>query len=94
MSKEMVSLIIPIAGLIVGSIVLIYHTYLIWFQPSRYAEKLIKGTKDWWPFAGFYRRWFASKLFLWLFRITYSITLLAIMVFLSITLFGLIGIFP
>ena len=86
-----ISLLICIA---IGLIVLLYHTYLIWFFPEKYTGDLIRGTPDWWPFSDFYKKWFASKPFLWLFRISYSIMLLLLLFLFFITLLGIAGFFP
>ena len=74
--------------------ILLYHSYMIWFFPEKYSNALKNGVKGWWPFSDFYRRWFASKTFLWLFRIIYSIVLLALLLFLSILFLGITGVFP
>lgn len=78
----------------IATIILIYHTYQIWFFPEKYTSDYIKGIKNWWPFADFYRKWYASKGFLWLFRIAYTLMLLFLILLLSIVVLGVMGLFP
>ena len=82
------------AMLIIVAVALGYNLYGLWIIPEKYAGKWIKSVKDWWPFANFYRQWFASKRFIWLYRIIYSVFLLIVLTILGLVLFGLIGIFP
>lgn len=92
--KENSSMISFIIFVIIATIILLYHTYQIWFLPEKYIATLKSGIRDWWPFADFFKRWFASKLFLWLGRIAYSMMLLILIFLLSITLLGNMGLFP
>lgn len=85
------SLIVSVA---IATLILIYHVYQIWFFPEKYTSDLRNGVKDWWPFANFYRKWFMSKTFLWLFRIAYIIMLLSLIILLSFVWLGTMGIFP
>ena len=37
--------------------IIIFGTgYLYWFKAEEYTDQLVKGIKDWMPFAHFYRR--------------------------------------
>ena len=83
-----------LVSLSIAVIILLYHSYMIWFFPEKYTSDLRNGVKDWWPFSDFYRKWFASKKFLCLFRIIYSFMLIILLLFLSILFIGIIGIFP
>ena len=56
---------------VIAAIALIYNLYQLWFTPEKYSEKLVKSVRDFWPFADFYRKWFASRNHIWLFRIIY-----------------------
>ena len=94
MTKDMSSLVGLIISLVIGNVVLIYHTYRIWFFSEKYTSDLKNGVKDWMPFANFYRKWFDSKLFLWLFRTAYTTMLLVLILLLSIVLLGIMGLFP
>ena len=94
MTKDMSSLVGLISSLLIGNVVLIYHAYRIWFFSEKYTSDLRSGVKDWWPFANFFRKWFASKIFLWLTRFAITTTLLALLFLLSIVLLGIIGLFP
>jgi len=80
--------------LIIITISLVYNLYQLWVTPDKYIKKLISSVKDWWPFADFYRKWFASKAYVWLFRIIYTIFLLIVMTILSLLVLGITGIFP
>jgi hypothetical protein len=93
MFKNMSSVTLVI-GIVIATIILILHAYRIWFYPAKYTSDLINGVKDWWPWANFYRKWFASRTFLWLFRIAYAIMLLILISLLSIFLLGIMGMFP
>ena len=79
--------------IIVATIILIYHTYQIWFYPEKYSNNLRNGVKDWWPFPNFYRKWYASRPFLWLFRIAYTLVLLILLSILVAILLANIGLF-
>jgi hypothetical protein len=79
---------------IIAAIALIYHLYRLWFTPEKYSEKLVKGVRDFWPFANFYRKWFASRSFIWLFRITYTLFLLIVLTILALMIFGTLGLLP
>jgi hypothetical protein len=80
--------------LIIGAIALVYNLYGLWITPEKHIKKLINSVKDWWPFASSYRRWFASKAYLWLFRIIYIIWLLIVIGILSLLILGVMGLFP
>lgn len=92
MLKDMSSTTLIIV--VIATIILIYHVYRIWFFPAKYTSDLRNGVKDSWPFANFYRKWFASRMFLWLFRIAYTSVLLGLILLLSILLLGIMGMFP
>jgi hypothetical protein len=94
MTKNISSTTFFIIGVVIVTLILIYHTYQIWRFPAKYTSDLRNGVKDWWPFADFYRKWFASTIFLWLFRIAYAAVLLMLILLLSMLLLGTIGIFP
>jgi hypothetical protein len=92
-NEDWLSSTAPIITLIFGIIVLVYNVYQIWFFPEKYINALINGVKDWWPFANFYRKWYASKKFLWLFRIAYTLMLVAIIIILALAFLGSAGAF-
>ena len=80
--------------LIITAIALVYNLYQLWITPEKYITNLINSVKDWWPFASFYRRWFASKAYIWVFRIIYTICLLIVVTILSLLILGIMGLFP
>lgn len=43
--------------------------YSSWVHPEKFLAWNLARVKDWWPLAGFYRRLFASKFYLWLARV-------------------------
>ena len=94
MNQDKSSLIWLIFSILAGIILLIYHVYWVWFYPEKYTSDLRNSVKDWMPFANFYRRWFSSKLFLWITRISMSIVLLLLILLLSILFLGILGVFP
>jgi hypothetical protein len=94
MIKDISSLTALIVSVVIATIILIYHTFQIWFSPAKYLRDLGNGVKDWWPSANFYRQWYGSKSFLWLFRIAYTVTLLVLVILLTMLLLGIMGLFP
>jgi hypothetical protein len=73
-----------ILGLLVVSVYAVIHEfYMSWFRPSYFREYSSKRVKDWWPFATFYRHYYASTSWLWIVRITMTVFLpfLAILVY-------------
>ena len=91
MTKEIQFLFI---GLIIAAIALIYNLYGLWNMPEKHVKSLVDSVEDWWPFADFYRRWFASKAYLWLFRIGSALFLLIVMTILSLLVLGVMGLLP
>jgi hypothetical protein len=79
---------------VIAAIVLAYNLYQIWFTPERYIKALVKGAKYLWPFTDFYRKWYVSKSFLWLFRVTYLLFFLIIISILCLSILGMMGLFP
>ena len=80
--------------LVFTAIALAYNLYYLWFVPEKYVKDLINSVKNWWPFANFYRKWFASKTYLWLFRTVYTMLLLLVLAFLCLVVLGIMGLFP
>jgi hypothetical protein len=80
--------------LIIVAIALVYNLYQLWVTPEEYATKLTQSVKDWWPFASFYRHWFASKGYIWLYRFVYSLFLLIVITILGLLVLGVMGMFP
>jgi hypothetical protein len=80
--------------LIIGSLVSAYNVYQIWFTPEEYIKKLVNSVKDWWPFADYYRKRFASKSYLWFFRIFYAMWLIILTGLLFLIVLGLLGLYP
>jgi hypothetical protein len=90
-SNEVIYLLVM---LVLIAVALAYNLYQLWFKPEEYVRKFTMSVGDWWPFADFYRRWFSSKAFLWLFRIVYMLWFLGVLLILSLWLLGLLGLFP
>jgi hypothetical protein len=87
--------VIVIAILVAAFMIKVIHMwYLAWFNPSEFKQDQVVNVKDWWPFARFYRSWFNSSFYLWLTRIMTVIILLIIIFFLSLTILGVLDIFP
>jgi len=80
--------------LIVAAIALTYNLYGLWITPEKYTKNLINSVKDWWPFANSYRRWFSSNVYIWFFRIMYTVWLLIVIAILALLTLGLMGLFP
>lgn len=80
--------------LVIAAIALVYNLYQIWFTPEKYIKNLVMSVKDWWPFADYHRKSFASKTFLWFYRIFYALWLLIVIVVLCLTILGVTGLFP
>jgi hypothetical protein len=80
--------------LVVVLVALIYNLYQLWFIPERYIEKVGGSVKGWWLFADFYRKWFGSSSYLWLFRIIYLVFLLIVVTILGLLVGGVMGWFP
>lgn len=56
--------------LVLGAIwATIYNFYMSWFNPLTFQEKSAKGVKGWWPFATYFRGYYASSKWLWITRI-------------------------
>ena len=80
--------------LIIIAIALVYNLYQVWFTPEKYVQNLISSVKDWWPFADYHRKRFASKTYLWFTRIIYSMWLLIVIAILCLMVLGIMGLFP
>jgi len=61
---------------------MVYNFYMSWFEPSKFLERATKGVKDWWPFAEYFRSYYASSKWLWITRIS-SAFLLLVIIFLA-----------
>ncbi len=60
--------------LILGSAVaVVYLFYLSWFRPLSFKQYYVSRVRNWWPFADFYRRNYASASWLWIMRIATTI---------------------
>ena len=70
---------------------LVYYDYLVWFKPSKYKSDSVRNVRDWWPFASFFRHWFASEIFIWIIRFVYSSLTLAILIIVIIMVATIIG---
>lgn len=58
------------AILLIGSVIAIFYTgYMYWFKPEKYTDRLVKGFKDWMPFADYFRSYYKSPQNLWVMRV-------------------------
>lgn len=83
-----------IGMLIIVAIALVYNLYQLWITPEEYTTKLTQSVKDWWPLARFYRQWFVSKRYIWIYRFVYSLFLLIVITILGLLILGMMGIIP
>jgi hypothetical protein len=87
--KYNIIFIIFISLVFAGSIwALIYNFYMSWFRSSDFLEKAIKGVKDWWPFANYFRSYYGSSKWLWITRISTTSCLLIILFFVFQVMFN------
>jgi hypothetical protein len=75
-------------GLIIFLGVMGYVSYLSWLHPEKFKNQEVKRVKDWWPFANYFRRYYASNEYLWAARIGPAIFLF---IFLFLGIMGILG---
>ncbi len=74
--------------LILGSAAaVVYLFYLSWFRPLSFKRYYTSRVRDWWPFADYYRRYYASASWLWIVRIatTVCIPLIVLLIYKLVT---------
>ncbi len=52
-----------------------YLFYMSWLKPLSFKQYYVSRVRDWWPFADYYRRYYASASWLWIIRIATSIVI-------------------
>ncbi len=62
-----------------GICALTYTFYMSWFRPAKFLKRSVKAVKDYWPFAQYFRSYYASSTWLWLMRIGSTFFLLVIL---------------
>ncbi len=78
--ENIVILTIIIVLLLIGAIwAILYNFYMSWFKPSAFLEGAANAVKDWWPFASYFRNFYASSKWLWITRIWATFFLLGIL---------------
>ncbi len=53
--------------------------YVSWFRPADFMERSKGRVKNWWPFARYFRTYYASSTWLWIIRIASAVALLFIL---------------
>lgn len=93
--KNNIIIMIFIALVCAGSIwAIIYNFYMAWFKPYKFLEKASMGVKEWWPFAQYFRSYYASSKWLWITRISASFFLLVIIFLAYKIIFNQVNIMP
>ena len=60
-------------------LLVISYFYLSWFRSSRFLEISRNGVRDWWPFASFFKSFYSSSVWLWIFRIVTAVLMLGLL---------------